>query len=102
MFVGVGRIEFFIHHANSLKSKRQVVKKLTSLVRNNFNAACSEVAGGDLWQRTVIGVSVVGNDVSFVNSKLDKIINFMESLDIAEMVDQHIEILNYSDGDMLK
>ena len=42
MFVGVGRVEFFIHHANSLKAKRQVVRKLTDLVRNKFNVACAE------------------------------------------------------------
>jgi uncharacterized protein YlxP (DUF503 family) len=102
MLVGVGQIEFFIHHANSLKAKRQVVKKLTSQVRNKFNVACSEVGGGNLWQRTVIGISVVGNDTAFVNSKLDKIINFMDSLDIAQMIDQKIEILHYSDEDMFK
>ena len=99
MFVGVGRIQFFIHHANSLKAKRAVVKKLTALVHNKFNAACAEVADGDLWQKATIGITVVGNDASFVNSHLDKIINYMESLDLAEMIDHRIEILNYSDGD---
>jgi uncharacterized protein YlxP (DUF503 family) len=97
MFVGVGRVRFFIHHANSLKAKRQVVKRITAQVHNKFNAACAEVADGDLWQKTTIGVVVVGNDVSFVNSQLDKIINYMEYIDAAEIIDHHIEILNYSD-----
>lgn len=97
MFVGVGRVRFFIHHANSLKAKRQVVKRITVQVHNKFNAACAEVADGNLWQKTTIGVVVVGNDVSFVNSNLDKIINYMEYLDAAEIIDHHIEILNYSD-----
>jgi hypothetical protein len=35
--------------------------------------------------------------VSFVNSHLDKIINYMEYIDAAEIIDHHIEILNYSD-----
>jgi uncharacterized protein YlxP (DUF503 family) len=99
MFVGVGRVRFFIHHANSLKAKRQVVRKLTALVHNKFNAACAEVADGDLWQKATIGVTVVGNDASHVNSHLDKIINFMESFGLAEAIDHEIEILNYSDGD---
>jgi uncharacterized protein YlxP (DUF503 family) len=99
MFVGVGRVQFFIHHANSLKAKRQVVKRVTAQVHNKFNAACAEVADGNLWQKTTIGVVVVGNDVSFVNSHLDKIINYMECLDAAEIIDQRIEILNYSDRD---
>jgi len=102
MFVGVGHFEFYIHHANSLKEKRHVIKKLISQVRNKFNVSCSEVAGGDLWRRTVIGISIVGNDISFVNSNLDKISNFMESFDLAEMVNHEIEILSYSDGDFLR
>ena len=101
MVVGVGRMEFFIHHANSLKSKRRVVKRLVSLIKNKFNAACAEVDGGNLWQRTVIGVAVLGNDASFVNSHLDKIVNYAESLDLAEMINHQIEILSYSDGDFL-
>ena len=101
MVVGVGQMEFFIHHADSLKSKRKVVKRLVSLIKNKFNAACAEVAGGNLWQRTVIGVAVLGNDASFVNSHLDKIVNYAESLDLAEMINHQIEIVNYSDGDFL-
>ncbi len=99
MFVGVGRVQFFIHHANSLKSKRQVVKGITVQVHNKFNAACAEVADGNLWQKATIGFAVVGNDASFVNSHLDKIINYMEYIEAAEMIDHNIEILNYSDRD---
>ena len=102
MFVGVCRVVFFIHHANSLKSKRQVVKKIIANVTNKFNVACSEVAGDNLWQKAVIGMSVVGNDLSFVNSSLDKIINYIDSLNLAEIVDHQIEILNYSDGDLIR
>lgn len=99
MFVGVGRVEFFIHHANSLKAKRQVVRKLTDQVRNKFNIACAEVDAGNLWQRTVIGVSVVGNDASLVNAQLDKIVNYMDSLHLAEMINQEMEIIQYADGE---
>jgi len=99
MFVGVGRVEFFIHHANSLKAKRQVVRKLTDQVRNKFNVACAEVGAGNLWQRTVIGVSVVGNDASLVNAQLDKIVNYMDSLHLAEMINQEMEIIQYADGE---
>ena len=99
MFVGVGRVRFFIHHANSLKSKRQVVKGITVQVHNKFNAACAEVADGNLWQKATIGFVVVGNDASFVNSHLDKIIIYMECIEAAEIIDHNIEILNYSDRD---
>lgn len=101
MFVGVGRVNFFIHHANSLKSKRQVVRKLTAQVRNKFNAACAEVAENNVWKKAVIGITIVGNDASIVNSHLDKIINFMESLELAEMTEQQVEIISYSDGEPL-
>ena len=59
MIVGVCTIELRLHDAHSLKSKRQVLKSITSRVKNKFNVAIAEVDDQDVWQRAVLGVAVV-------------------------------------------
>lgn len=95
MVVGVCQIDLIIHSSNSLKDKRQVLKAVIERVKNKFNVSVAEVGDNDIWQRSQIGLSIVGNDSSHINSMLDKMLNFIESLHMAEVIDHRIEILNY-------
>lgn len=95
MFVGICQIDLIIHGNNSLKGKRQVLKAITERVKNRFNVSVAEVGDNDLWQRSQIGIALVGNDNSHINSSLDKIIDFIESLNLAEVVDHRIDLANY-------
>ena len=94
MVVGVGLITFRLHECHSLKEKRRVVKAVIARVRNNFNAAMAEIEDHDIYQRAVIGVALVGNETGVVNAKLDKILNFVEDLGLAEMTDTEMEIIH--------
>ena len=42
-----------------------------------------------------LGITAVGNDRAFVNSVLDKVLNFIEGLHLAEVTDSEIEIVNF-------
>ncbi len=95
MVVGVCRISLLIHDNHSLKGKRQVVKSIVEKVKSRFNVSVAEVGDNDLWQRAELGVTAVGNDRAFVNSVMDKVMNFIESLHAAEIVGQNIELINY-------
>ncbi len=95
MVVGVCRVELFLADNASLKGKRQVLKSILQKTRQRFNVSISEVADQDLWQKAVLGICVVSNDRQFVNSTLDKTINYIESLQLAEVADSEYEILNY-------
>jgi uncharacterized protein YlxP (DUF503 family) len=95
MIVGVARISFRIHGNRSLKEKRRVVKSIIEKSRHRFNVSIAEVADQDVYQRTVIGVSVVGNDGRLLNSILDRIIDYMDSLHLADLVDQEIELISF-------
>ncbi len=95
MVIGVCRIEMLIHDKQSLKGKRQVLKKVIKNVENRFNASVAEVGSHELWQRAEIGVAVVGSDRSRINSILDKVINFIEAMHIVEIIDYEVELLNY-------
>ena len=92
MLVGYGTITLRIPYCHSLKEKRGVVKRIISRLRNQFNASVSEVADNDRHQWAKIGFSMVGNDVSLVNSKMDKLLNMVDEMMLAEVVDHEMEI----------
>lgn len=94
MVIGICRIRLLLHDNRSLKGKRQVIKSLVGKVRNRFNVSISEVDENDSWGTSVIGVSAVGNDRAFVNSVLDKTLNFIEGQHLAEVGGHDIEIIN--------
>lgn len=95
MVIGVALMTYRIHDCNSLKGKRKIVKSIISRIRNTYNASVAEVGSNDIYQKAEIGVSLVGNDRRVINSTLDKIIDFAEDLELAEMMDSEIEIISY-------
>lgn len=78
MYVGVCRFELDLHDNFSLKGKRSVVKRLIHRTRNKFNLAIAEIEENDNLTCAVLGFSVVGNEKPFINSVINKIINFVE------------------------
>ncbi len=93
MVVGICQLDFRIPDNHSLKGKRHVLRKMIDRVRHRFNVSISEVGDNDLWQRAQIGICTVGNDRRHINSSLDKIIDFVEKMQLAEMVHTEMEIL---------
>ncbi len=95
MIVGICHLDVIIPENHSLKGKRQVVKKIIDRVRNRFNISIAEVGDNELWQRSQLGLSIVGNDRRFVNSYLDRVVNFIEAMNIADIAHSEFEILNF-------
>jgi len=93
MIVGAALIELHVHGSQSLKAKRGVVKSITGRVRNRFNVSIAEVGGQDTWQRCVLGVSTCGSDPKKIRKVLDRVIDFVEGLHLAELRETDIEIL---------
>lgn len=91
MIVGVCTIELHLHEPNSLKAKRKVVKSIISRVKNKFNVSIAEVGYQDKWQRSVLAVSVVSTAQDHANGILSKVVNFVEAMYIAELLDCQIE-----------
>ena len=94
MHIGVCRLMLYLPVAQSLKAKRQVVRSITTRVRNQFNVAVAEVEDNDLWQRLTLGICCVSNDSSHANEVLSKVIAFVEGArgDL-ELLDYNIEII---------
>ena len=63
-------IDVHIPHAQSLKDKRMIVRRLKDRLRSKFNVAVSEVDHQDLWQRSQLSVVTVGADEAYLNQML--------------------------------
>lgn len=94
MVVGYGIIDFRLHECRSLKGKRKIVKSIVSQLRNHFNSSIAEVGSNDIYQKAEIGFALVGNNRQVINSKIDKLFNFVDSLGLAEIIDSEMEIIN--------
>jgi uncharacterized protein YlxP (DUF503 family) len=94
MTVGVALVVFRLHDIYSLKDKRRIVKSLVEKSRNRFNVSVAEVSDQDVYQQASIGIAVIGNDGRVLNSLLDRIIDFMDSLGLAEMTSREMELIN--------
>jgi uncharacterized protein YlxP (DUF503 family) len=92
-FVGVCRVDLALHGNFSLKGKRSVVRSVIARTRNQHNIAIAEVGdNNDVLTRATIGFSIVGNDKRFVNSCVDKVLNFIDEIGEAPIIDSTFEI----------
>lgn len=99
MIVGAALIELHVHGSHSLKQKRGVVQSIKQRVRNEFNVAVAEVGGQETWQRAVLGLTTVGDELGIVRGRLEKAMGFIERLHLAEVIDTDIEILTLEHDD---
>ncbi len=96
MVVGVARIELYFPYPNSLKEKRHILRALTQKIEANFKRiSIAEVDGHDLWQKAVLGISLVGKDREFVDSRLTTIIEFIKKNSELEIVKAEIDLIGY-------
>lgn len=92
MVVGVCSIDLRIPGIDNLKGKRSVVRKIKDRVKNTFNVSIAEVADLDKLQRAELGIAIVSNDRNYVHSTLSKVVNFIDHMYLAEIIDYQIEV----------
>jgi len=95
MNVGVAKIGLRLPENMSLKGKRQVVKSITSRVRNKFDVAVAEVDNNDSWQVATIGICCISNNKRHSNRVLSQVVDFVvRGRFEAEILDYEIEIID--------
>lgn len=87
MTVGVLRLELVVPDSQSLKDKRRAIKSVKDRLAHTFNVSVAEVDALDSWQRAVLGVAMVANDGRFVQSCLDKIVDWFGRQRLVTLVD---------------
>jgi len=79
MLIASCEIKLYLPGAATLKDKRNIIKSLLQKSKNKFDFSAAEVDAQDYIQTSVIGVAVVGNDYNYLQSRMDKYLDFIES-----------------------
>jgi uncharacterized protein YlxP (DUF503 family) len=93
MIVGISTIEIFFPENQSLKDKRQLLKRIVEKTRGRFSISIMEIDQNNLWQRAKIGFSVIGVKQDHVNKMIDNVHEYIESLYIGSIIDTKTEII---------
>ena|SRR5437773_10558878 len=94
MILGACRLELHLAENHSLKGKRQVVRSVSTRLRNRFNLAVAEVEEQDVWQTAVLGLACVSNESRHAHVMLENAVSFVERLRLdAEVADYQIELV---------
>jgi uncharacterized protein YlxP (DUF503 family) len=101
MIVGVCRLTLMAPESQSLKEKRMVLRSIKDRTRQKFNVAIAEVGSQDNWQEAIIGFAVVANEKRFVQEMVEKIVNFIDGLAIAKILDDEKDIIHYGEAEAL-
>lgn len=91
--IGTLTVELFIFGSRTLKDKRRILKSILDKVRSRFNVSIAEVDGHDMWQRSVLGIACVSNQVAHVQSVLSSVEKFISHQRDAEIISLHTEII---------
>lgn len=100
MFVGLLRLRLYMRGNQSLKDKRNILRRIKDRVRNEFNVSIAEVGENDRWDTALIGISTVGNDSAFAGSTLDAVTRFIENMYVAEIVERDVNVI-HSEGSVV-
>lgn len=95
MIVGICKLELFLPETHSLKEKRQIVRRIMGRTSEKFGVNVAEVDFQDLWQRSVLGFAVVGKDGGVLTSLLNKMIEAIETMDLAQITDRRTELIEF-------
>jgi uncharacterized protein YlxP (DUF503 family) len=94
MVIGVCTIELYMPCNHSLKGKRGVLKPILTHLRREFNVSTAEVDDNDVWQSATLGLVTVSNDTPYVQSLLEKAVQWLAAHHPeAQVVDWQIEII---------
>jgi len=97
MWLAVLRIHLLIPGARSLKDRRQAVRSLKERIRVRFDATCSEVGDLDTWNRAFLGIALVANEKSILQSMADEIGRYAQNDPHVQVTGLEKDYLNYGD-----
>ena len=75
-----------------------VLRRIKDRARLKFHIAIAEVGHQDAWQSAQLGFAVVANDRRFVESVVEHVVGFVDSL--AKIADEEKDFLHYGDEEL--
>ncbi len=94
MVVGVATVDLYLPEVHGLKEKRGIVRRVVERTRNRFPVSVAEVDNLDLHQKATIGFAVVSNDARLADSVLNRVLDYIEELHLAQVTRADLEVLH--------
>jgi uncharacterized protein YlxP (DUF503 family) len=93
MIIATGKIKLMADWCHSLKEKRMVVNSIIDKVSNKFNVSIGEVEDLDIHNSIILGIASVSNSTSHGQSVIQSVINHIENITEAYIVDIETEVI---------
>ncbi|HPQ69639.1 MAG TPA: DUF503 domain-containing protein [bacterium] len=93
MTIGALVLTLRLHGCFSLKEKRMRIKPILERTRHKFHVSAAEVDYQDVYEMAQLAFVTVNANDRIANSTCDKILDFVESLGLAEISGQHLELI---------
>jgi uncharacterized protein len=87
-------VELYIHHAQSLKDRRQVVRSLKDKLRHGFNVGVAELDAASLWNRATLGIVAISSSADYLTGQMREVDDALHRLSTtvgAEILDSWVE-----------
>jgi uncharacterized protein YlxP (DUF503 family) len=97
MVVGLSRLVIFLPENHSLKEKRQAITRIVERTKGKFNISIMEIDQTNLWQKATIGFAVIGVKQDHVNSTIENVSRYIESMYIGKVIGSRTEIMVIGD-----
>jgi uncharacterized protein YlxP (DUF503 family) len=94
MVVGVLKLSLLLPENHSLKGKRGVLKSIQARISNRFNVSVTECGDQELWQSAVLGFGAVGASRQVVEATLQKIVECVDDMGLAQVRDTETEFFH--------
>lgn len=91
--IAVLAVDLYLPLCGSLKTKRRILKGIKDRVRARFNVSVAEIGAKDKWQKSHLGFCMIGDDKSYLNSCLDKILSLIATVDTVEILAHQLDFL---------
>ena len=95
MRVIVMKVSLKADWAHSLKEKRMVVKSIIAKLQNKFNISVGEIENQDIHNLITIGIASIALDAKVCDSTIENIINYIEEITDAEIINIEQEVNIY-------
>ena len=95
MRVIVNKVSLRADWSHSLKEKRMIVKSIISKLQNKFNISVCEIENQDIHNLITIGIAGIALDSKVCDSTIDNIINYIEDITDAEIINIEQEVNLY-------
>ena len=94
MIVGILKVHLILAGNHSLKGKRGVLRRIQARVSHQFNVSVTECGDQDLWQSMVLGFGLVGSSRQVVEATLQKVIDFVDDMNLAQVAEFETEFFH--------